>query len=91
VVTYFDPKDRSDWSAISWEWPKQYDSKVRYERIVVFVPDSNAVQFAGFDESAPVAGEGAFHDTQRFLATAARNIVRGQLAAAAALAGGESN
>jgi hypothetical protein len=84
IVTYFDPKDRTDWSAISWEWPKEYDGKVRYERIVVFVPDSNAVQFAGFDVSAPAAGDAVFHDTQRFLATAAREIVRGQLDAATA-------
>jgi exosortase/archaeosortase family protein len=84
VVTYFDPKDRSDWSAISWEWPKEYDGKLRYERIVVFVPDSNSVAFAGFDEAAPVSGDATFHDTQQFLATAARNIVRGQLDAATA-------
>jgi len=91
VVTYFEHRDRSDWSAISWEWPKQYDSKVRYERIVVFVPNSNAVRFAGFEESAPVAGDTAFHDTQRFLATVARNIVRAQVVAAAAVAGREPN
>jgi len=89
VVTYFDPKDRTDWSAISWEWPKEYDGQVRYERIVVFIPDSNTVQFGGFDPSAPVEGDVAFHDTQRFLVTAARTMVRSQLdeAAAAARAG----
>jgi len=86
VVTYFDPKDRTDWSAISWEWPKEYDGQVRYERIVVFIPDSNTVQFGGFDPAAPVDGDAAFHDTQRFLVTAGRTIVRSQLDAAAAAA-----
>jgi exosortase/archaeosortase family protein len=84
VVTYFDPKDRTDWSAIWWEWPKEYDGQVRYERIVVFIPDSNTVQFSGFDPSAPVAGAAEFHDTQQFLVSAARMIVRSQLDASAA-------
>jgi exosortase/archaeosortase family protein len=91
VVTYFDPKDRTDWSAISWEWPKEYNGQLRYERIVVFIPDSNTVQFTGFDPSAPVQGDAAFHDTQRFLATAARTIVQSQLDAAAAAARAGTN
>ena len=91
VVTYFDPKDRTDWSAISWEWPKEYDGQVRYERIVVFIPDSNTVQFGGFDPSAPVEGDVAFHDTQRFLVTAARTMVRSQLDEAAAARAGTSD
>jgi exosortase/archaeosortase family protein len=91
VVTYFDPKYRADWSAIWWEWPKEYDGQVRYERIVVFIPNSDAVRFAGFDPSAPVEGSTVFHDTQRFLVTAARSIVRSQLAAAAAAGRGSTS
>ena len=52
----------------------------------MFIPDSNTVQFGGFDPAAPVDGDVAFHDTQRFLVTAGRTIVRSQLDAAAAAA-----
>jgi exosortase/archaeosortase family protein len=79
VVTYLDPKDRSDWSAIWWEWPKEFDGGVRYERIVVFIPNSSAVAFAGFDPAAPTSGNPEFDDAERFLVTAARDIVRTQL------------
>jgi exosortase/archaeosortase family protein len=79
VITYFDPKDRSDWSAIWWEWPKEFDGAVRYERIVVFIPNSSAVAFAGFDSAAPTSGKPEFQDAERFLITAARDIVRTQL------------
>jgi exosortase/archaeosortase family protein len=83
VITYFDPKDRSDWSAIWWEWPKEFDGGVRYERVVVFIPNSSTVAFAGFDPSAPSSGNPEFDDAERFLISAARDIVRTQLSRSA--------
>jgi hypothetical protein len=88
VVTYFDPKDRSDWSAVWWEWPKEFDGGVRYERIVMFIPNSNAVAFQGFDPAAPTSGVAPFQNAERFLVTAARDIVRAQLATTTADADG---
>jgi exosortase/archaeosortase family protein len=88
VITYFDAKDRSDWSAIWWEWPKEFDGGVRYERIVVFIPNSSAVTFAGFDPSTPTSGKPEFEDAEHFLITAARDIVRTQLARTSDTPGG---
>jgi exosortase/archaeosortase family protein len=75
VVTYFDPADRADWSAIWWEWPTTLGGQTMYERIVVFLPDSTDATFAGMDPHAPVAGDPSFHDAQQFLVTFARDLV----------------
>lgn len=83
VVTYFDPADRADWSAIWWEWPITVSGQTRYERTVVFLPDSADATFAGMDPNAPVAGDPAFHDAQRFLVTFARDLLGDQASAAA--------
>jgi exosortase/archaeosortase family protein len=83
VVTYFDPADRADWSAIWWEWPTTINGQTMYERIVVFLPDSADATFAGMDPQAPAAGDPSYHDAQRFLVTFARDLVGGQVPAAA--------
>jgi exosortase/archaeosortase family protein len=86
VVTYFDPADRADWSAVWWEWPTTVNGQTMYERIVVFLPDSADATFRGMDPQAPAAGDPSFHDAQRFLVTFARALI-GDQAPSASLGG----
>ncbi len=77
VVTYFDPADRADWSAVWWERPAAINGQMTFERIVVFLPDSADATFGGMDPGTPVAGDVAFHDAQQFLVTFARDLTGG--------------
>jgi exosortase len=84
VIDYVNTKVRANWSALWWEWPYTENGVTRYERIVIFMSEGPNSVFRGvtaepIDTQAP-----EFAQTDRFLVTLGREIVRSQLATAAA-------
>jgi hypothetical protein len=79
VIDYRNPKAGTDWSALWWEWPYRQGSQTWYERIVVFVANGPAVEFRGGATDAPPAQSARFSDTNRFLVSLARAMVRTHL------------
>jgi exosortase len=82
VIDYTNTKQGVDWSALWWEWPYQQDGKTRYERIVVFMANGSDAQFTGVNNISIGTQSPRFVQTDRFLATLGRSIVRSQLATA---------
>jgi len=79
VIDYHNSKTGTDWSALWWEWPYQQGGQTWYERIVVFVANGPAVAYRGGATDAPPAQSARFTDTNRFLVSLAREMVRSQL------------
>lgn len=79
VIDYHNPKTATDWSALWWEWPYQQDGQTWYERIVVFIANGPAVVYRGGATDAPPAQSARFTDTNRFLVSLARAMVRTHL------------
>ena len=82
--SYTDPRAGTDWSILTWEWPVQQEGAVRYERVVMLLPDGDDGVFAGVPPvDLDVASE-RFADAERLLVTLARTMVANQLASEAA-------
>jgi exosortase len=83
VIDYTNPKVGTDWSALWWEWPYTVNGKTRYERIVVFMANGPTARFSGEMSDNIGTQASRFVDTDRFLVTLGRAIVRSQLGTAA--------
>jgi hypothetical protein len=79
VLDYTNPKVGTDWSALWWEWPYTANGKTRYERIVVFMANGPTSRFSGEMGDNLGTQSPRFVDTDRFLVTLGRAIVRSQL------------
>jgi exosortase/archaeosortase family protein len=83
LIDYVNTKVKADWSALSWEWPYTENGQTRYERVVILMGEGPKTEFKGLgadDITSPVA---RFADSDRFLVSLARTIVRSQLDATA--------
>jgi exosortase len=83
VIDYINPKTNVGWSALWWEWPYTDAGKTRYERIVVFMADGPDAKFSGVPDISIPTQSAAFVETDKFLVTLGRTIVRSQLGTAA--------
>jgi len=84
VIDYINPKTNVAWSALWWEWPYTEGTKTRYERIVIFMAGGPSAQFRGLTDVSIPTQSAAFVQTDEFLATLGRTIVRSQLGSVAA-------
>lgn len=79
VIDYFNSKVGATWSTLWWEWPYSDGLKTRYERVVLLLGEGPKAQFTGITAGDVGTQDPRFVDTDRFLMTMARTIVRGQL------------
>lgn len=83
VIDYHNTKVDADWSALWWEWPYTEDGLTRYERIVIFMSEGPKSELRGITAGPIDTQAPEFAETDRFLVTLAREIVRSQLSVAA--------
>ncbi len=84
VIDYHNTKVDADWSALWWEWPYAEDGVTRYERIVIFMSEGPNSEFSGITAEPIDTQAPEFAQSDRFLVTLAREIVRSQLSLASA-------
>jgi exosortase len=82
VIDYHNTKVDADWSALWWEWPYSEDGVTRYERIVIFMSEGPNSEFSGITAEPIDTQAPEFAQSDRFLVTLARDIVRSQLSTA---------
>jgi exosortase/archaeosortase family protein len=82
--SYADPRGSTDWTILTWEWPVQHEGSLRYERIVVLLPDGDIGTFQGLPAVDLAGTAERFGDAERLLVTLARTMVANQLASEAA-------
>lgn len=83
--SYADPRGQTDWTILTWEWPVQQGGGIRYERIVLLLPDGDIGTFEGLPEQDLAGASARFADAERLLVTLARTMVTNQLASEAAV------
>ena len=81
--SYADPRGNTDWTILTWEWPVQQEGSIRYERIVLLLPDGDIGTFEGLPEVDLASAAERFLDAERLLVTLARTMVANQLASEA--------
>jgi exosortase/archaeosortase family protein len=81
-IDYTNTKVGADWSALSWEWPYTVSGKTRYERVVILMSEGPKSQFTGITANDVAAQVPRFAESDRFLVTLGRTIVRSQLGTA---------
>jgi exosortase len=82
IIDYVNTKVGADWSALWWEWPYQSDGRTRFERVVILLGEGPKSEFGGVTADDVETQVARFKDTDRFLTTLGRAIVRSQLATA---------
>jgi exosortase/archaeosortase family protein len=82
--SYADPRGNTDWTILAWEWPVQQEGSVRYERIVLLLPDGDIGAFDGLPAMDLAGTAERFGDAERLLVALARTMVANQLASEAA-------
>jgi len=81
-IDYVNTKVHADWSALWWEWPYTKNGATRYERVVVLLGEGPKSRFTGVTATDVASPVERFQDSDRFLVTLSRAIVRSQLATA---------
>jgi exosortase len=79
VINWVNTKVVSDWSALSWEWPYLEKGRTRYERVTVLLREGPTTEFSGVDAPDVTSQAPRFTESNRFLVTLGREIVRTQL------------
>jgi exosortase/archaeosortase family protein len=82
IIDYVNTKVGADWSALWWEWPYSSAGRTRYERVVILLGEGPKSEFKGVTADDVETQVARFTDTDRFLATIGRAIVRSQLGTA---------
>ena len=82
VIDYVNTKVVADWSALWWEWPYQTGGNTRYERVVILMSEGPKSQFTGVAAGDIATQVPRFAQSDRFLVTLGRAIVRSQLGTA---------
>lgn len=82
LIDYVNTKVKADWSALWWEWPYTENGKTRYERVVILMGEGPKTQFSGVEAEDITSQVPRFAESDRFLVTLGREIVRSQLATA---------
>jgi exosortase/archaeosortase family protein len=84
LIDYVNTKVKADWSALAWEWPYTENGKTRYERVVILINEGPQTKFAGLAADDVTSQVPRFAETDQFLVTLARTIVKSQLQTTAA-------
>lgn len=84
IIDYHNTKLDSDWSALWWEWPVTKDGEVRYERVAILLSNGPSTEFRGITADGLATQSDRFVESDKFLATLAREIVAQQLTLATA-------
>ena len=79
VIDYVNTKVHADWSALWWEWPYSDGVRTRYERVVILMSEGPKAAFTGLAANDVVSQVPRFAESDRFLVTLGRTIVRTQL------------
>jgi hypothetical protein len=81
VISYHNPKQGADWSAVWWEWPTQNGTRTSYQRVVLFVVNGAQADLVGVEPTA----DGRLVELETFLVSLAGDIAASHLSV-----GGES-
>jgi exosortase len=79
VIDFYNPKTDSTWSTLWWEWPYTDGTKIRYERVVFLLGEGPKSEYSGLIATDVSTQDARFAQTDAFLVTMARNVVRTQL------------
>jgi exosortase len=82
LIDYVNTKHDADWSALWWEWPYTSEGQTRYERVVILLGEGPKSEFTGVTADDVETQVSRFAESDRFLVTLARQIVRSQLTVA---------
>jgi exosortase/archaeosortase family protein len=85
VSSYADPRNGTDWTILFWEWPYQERGAVRYERVVLLMPDGDQAMMSGIppaDDSTSASAR--FGEAEQLLVTLGQTMVSNQLGIASA-------
>jgi len=83
IIDYINPKNNVAWSALWWEWPYSDGFRTRYERVVILLSEGPKTTFTGVTATDVSSGGSRFAQSDRFLVTFARDLVKTQLKTAA--------
>ena len=79
VSSYADPRNGTDWTILFWEWPYQAQAAVRYERVVLLMPDGDQALMSGIPPGDSTPESARFADAEQLLVTLAQTMVSNQL------------
>jgi exosortase/archaeosortase family protein len=79
LIDYVNTKVKADWSALWWEWPYTENGQTRYERVVILLGEGPKTQFSGLQAEDITSQVPRFAESDRFLVSLGRTIVRTQL------------
>jgi exosortase/archaeosortase family protein len=79
LIDYVNTKAKADWSALWWEWPYTENGRTRYERVVILLGEGPRTAFSGLTANDVTSQVPRFAESDKFLVTLARTIVRAQL------------
>jgi exosortase/archaeosortase family protein len=85
LIDFVNPRVDGVWSVLAWEWPyRARDESTRYERIVLLLRDGPTAALRG-ESAEEIAGTSeSLVQTERFLATFARQVIADHLQTSAA-------
>ena len=81
IINYVNTRQKAEWSALWWEWPYTAEGLTRYERVVLLLGEGPTAEFAGVTADDVESPTPRFAESDRFLVTVARSLVRTQLTA----------
>jgi exosortase len=79
VIDFVNTKTGTSWSTLWWEWPYTDGAQTRYERVVFLLGEGPKAEYSGVIATDVVTQDPRFAQTDAFLVTLARNVVRSQL------------
>jgi exosortase/archaeosortase family protein len=79
IIDYVNTQVDADWSALWWEWPYSENGQTRYARVVILMGEGPKTEFTGVAASDVNTQAPRFVQSDRFLVTLGRAIVRSQL------------
>jgi exosortase/archaeosortase family protein len=79
VIDYVNRKTGTFWSTLWWEWPYNDGVKTRYERVVFVLGEGPKSQYRGVTAGDVATQDPRFVETDAFLVSVARNVVRAHL------------
>jgi exosortase len=79
VIDYFNRKTETAWTTLWWEWPYSDGVQTRYERVVFLIGEGPKSEYTGLIAKDVTSQDARFAQTDAFLVTLARTVVRAQL------------
>jgi exosortase len=76
VIDFYNPKTDTTWSTLWWEWPYTDGTRTRYERVVFLLGEGPRSEYNGLIATDVSTQDERFAQTDAFLVTMARSVVR---------------